>query len=147
MTLKNQNNLLQKVVILSLTMSFTLFGMPESKDIFHSLLPVRQAYNKVQLQSDSCCKECGKENCTCCPKHEEKKTSNSDNCTCQTSKDMDDRPLQCPLNLKIPDYHLFQTSDAVFANPLSKNLPLLKFEPFSEFYISLKLKHSTVLLI
>ena len=146
MTFKNQNRLLQKVVILSLSFSFTLFGMQESKNIFHSFQSVTNAHNKIGQQSNSCCKECNNENCTCCPKHEEKNTRNSDNCTCRRSKDMDEGPLQATGNLKIPDYHLFQTS-AVLLIPLSKNLPLLKAEPFSEFYISLKQKHSTVLLI
>ncbi len=147
MSYRKPYSFLQKAIILSLAASFMSFGMQQSNNIFHLSLSVKQAHLNFQQQSDSCCKECGKENCTCCSRHVEKKTNNSDNCTCQVSKDMDDRPLLAPCKLKVPCYHLCQILVIVFADPLSQNSSLLKFESLTKSYILLKVKHSTVLLI
>ena len=147
MTLKNQNNLFQKIVILSLTLSFTLFGMQESKNIFHSRMSVKQAQNNVSAQPDSCCKNCSDENCSCCTHQKENKTNNSKDCGCQVSKDMTDKPLSVPENIKLPVYYSFHTVISLPANPQLKSLYLLNLKSSIEHSTSLKVIRSTVLLI
>ena len=147
MTLKNQNNLLQKVVILSLAMSFTLFGMQESKNIFHSSASVKQAQNNVSPQPDSCYQNCSDENCYCCTHHKENKNNNSKDCSCQISKDMTDKPLSVPENIKLPVYYSFHTTISLPANPLLKSLYLLNLKSRIEPRTDLKVIRSTVLLI
>ena len=147
MTLKNQNNLFQKIVILSLTLSFTLFGMRESKNIFHHRMSVKQAQDNVSPQPDLCCKNCSDENCSCCTHHKENKTNNSKDCGCQVSKDMTDKPLSVPENIKLPVYYSFHTTISLPANPQLKSLYLLNFKSSIEHSTDLKVIRSTVLLI
>ena len=147
MILKNQNNLFQKVVILSLTLSFTLFGMQESKDIFHSRMSVKQAQDNVSTERDSCCQNCSDENCSCCTHHKENKTNNSKDCRCHVSKDMTDKPLSVPENIKLPVYYSFHTTISLPANSQLKSLYLLNLKSSIEHNTDLKVIRSAVLLI
>ena len=147
MTLKNRNNLIQKTIILTLTLSFTLFGMQESKNIFHHRMSVKQAQDNVSTERASCWKNCSYENCSCCTHHKENKTNSSKDCGCQVSKDVTDKPLSIPGNIKLPDYYSFYTTILLSANPQLKNLFLLNLKSSIEHSTDLKVIRSTVLLI
>lgn len=140
MTLKSQNIFFQKAVMLSLALSFTLFGVPESANTF-------QLHREVQVQSDTCCKNRDNKNCNCCSKHEENKSHNSDKCTCRVSKDMDNSPSSIPENIRVWNYYFFQTTITFPIDSISKNLFLSNLSSSSEEYIFLKAIHSTVIRI
>ena len=147
MIFRNQYSLLQKTVILSLAMSFILFGMPESKNTFHTNSPASKAHLKSQPQPDSCCKDCGNENCTCCSNHEKRNDSKPYKCSCNVSKDMADKPLSLPGNIKPVENLLFQAAAVIPFNSISKNLSPLILKSSIEYFISLKSLGSTVLRI
>jgi hypothetical protein len=147
MTLKNQNNLFQKIVILLLATSFTLFGMQESKNIFHHRMSVKQAQDNVSTERDSCCQNCSDENCSCCTHHKENKTNNSKGCSCQVSKDMDDRPSSIPESFKLNDYHFFQINLDFPTESILKHLSQSNLNSSEVYYNSFKAETSTVLRI
>lgn len=147
MNTKIQSKFSKKIVALSLVVSFTLLGMQESKNIFHPRMSVKQAQDNVSTERDSCCQNCSDENCSCCTHHKENKTNNSKDCGCQVSKDMTDKPLSIPENIKLPDYYSFHTTISLSANPQLKNLFLLNLKSSIEHNTDLKVIRSTVLLI
>ena len=110
-------------------------------------MSVKQAQDKVSAQPDSCCQNCSDKNCSCCTHHKENKTNNSKDCGCQVSKDMTDKPLSIPENIKLPDYYSFHTTISLSANPQLKNLFLLNLKSSIEHNTDLKVIRSTVLLI
>ena len=71
----------------------------------------------------------------------------SGNCVCQVSKDMDDRPLSVPKNLKLVDYYFFHTTITFPADLFSKHLSPSNLRSSTEDYIFLKAANSTVLLV
>ncbi|MCL5027416.1 MAG: hypothetical protein M1480_00180 [Bacteroidetes bacterium] len=147
MNTKIQNNFSPKIVVLSLVVSFTLFGMQESKNIFHSSMSVKQAQDNVSAQADSCCQNCSDENCSCCTHHKENKNNNSKDCACQVSKDMTDKPLSVPENINLPVYYSFHTAFSLLTNPQLKNSYILNLKSSIGHSSDLKVIRSTVLLI
>ena len=147
MNFRKPNSLLQKVVILSLSMSFILFGMTDSKNIFHAKFSSKKTQLKSQQQSDNCCKDCGNENCTCCSNHEKSSSSKPDKCSCNVSKDMADKPLTLPGNIKPAENLFSQVAAATPFNSISKNLSPLIQKSSTDYFISFKSLSSTVLRI
>ena len=131
---------LQKVMILLFILFFVSSGFPNSKSSIQVLNPKTKPLR-------TCCKECGKENCTCCSGHEEKKTGHSDNCVCRVSKDMADRPLSIPENMRLQSIYVFHTIVALSADPISKNLSQSNLNSSTGDYIFLKAIYSTVIRI
>ena len=140
MFLRKPNMFLQKVMILLFILFFVSSGFPNSKGN-------NQFSNQITKPLRTCCKECGKENCTCCSRHEEKKTSHSDDCACRVSKDMAERPLSIPENMRLQNYYVFQTIVTLSADPISKNLSQSNLSSSTGDYIFLKAIYSTVIRI
>ena len=147
MVFRNQYSLLQKTVILSLAMSFILFGMPKSKNISHAKFSTKKTQLKSQLQSDTCCKDCVNENCTCCSHHEKSSSSKPVKCACNVSKDMADKPLTPPGNIKPAENLFSQVTAATPFNSISKDLFSLILKSPTEYFFSLKFLGCTVLRI
>lgn len=91
-------NFIVKAILLTFTSAFLAFGSQHS---VHN--PLNKKY--LHQHTASCCKNCGYEDCCCCAKHKEQNSDKSDDCGCQVSKDMDDKPLSLPASIKFTDFY------------------------------------------
>ncbi len=140
MIIRKQNSFVLKTIILTLPIAFLLFSAPKSNNNLHPQL-------KIIHQADSCCKNCGNENCSCCANHIMNDSNNSDDCSCQVSKDMDDKPLSLPGNSKLAGYCFFQIKINFPNESISKHLSLSRLNYSNEYYNTFKAETDTVIRI
>ena len=115
-----KNNFILKSLILSLPITFLLFGAQDSTFKSQNVLyPLHH--------SNSCCKNCGDENCNYCVHHKEHNSNKPDNCRCQVSKDLDEKPISLPNSFKYVDYYQFHTTFTFPADFKLYNFAFLKF--------------------
>jgi hypothetical protein len=127
-------------MILSLAISFLLFGLPDSKVIFYS-------HYICNSESKTFCKKCGMENCNCSCEDNGNNPQSLDNCNCKTSKDLDDISLSIPEKLKLPDNCSVQIIESPIFNLLYTNSDLLNLKFLDESYPLINTISSTVMLI
>ncbi|MCL5030884.1 MAG: hypothetical protein M1480_17900 [Bacteroidetes bacterium] len=121
-------------------MAVLLFGASKNINNSHNQL-------KIHHHTDSCCKNCGDENCNCCDNHKKNDTGDSDNCGCQVSKDADDRPSSLPESFKLTDYYFFHANIDFPTESILKHLYLSNLNSSKEYYNSFKAETSTVIRI
>ena len=135
-----KNNYIVKSIILSLPMAFLLFGAPKNNNNSHHQL-------NIHHQVDSCCKNCGDENCSCCANHKKNDSNHSDDCSCQVSKDMDDKPSSLPEGFKLNNDNFFQINLDFPNESTLKHLSHSNLNSSNEYCNSAKAATSTVLRI
>ena len=121
-------------------MAFLLFGSPKNNNNSHHQL-------NIHHQSDSCCQNCDDENCSCCANHKKNDDNDSDNCSCQVSKDMEDKPSSLPEGFKLNNYHFFQINLDFPTESILKHLSQSNLNSSNEFYNSFKEETSVVMRI
>lgn len=121
-------------------MAFLLFGAPRNNNNSHHQL-------KIHHHADSCCKNCGDENCSCCASHKKNDPNHSDDCSCQVSKDMDDKPSSLPESFKLTDYYFFHVNIDFPTDSILKHLAISNLNSSNEYYNSFKADTSTVIRI
>ncbi len=129
-----------KSIIFTLPLAFLLFGAPKNNNNSYNQL-------KIHHQADSCCKNCGSKNCSCCDNHKKSDDNDSDNCSCQVSKDMDDKPSSLPESFNLTDYYFIQSTIVFPADSISKYFARFNINFSNEYYYSFKAETSTVIRI